>query len=97
MSTLKNLIKLAAVGAVVYGAYKYGKSVGDKSFKPKETPHPFPELRGYPFEEVEQNDSEEKYLIELIQELKNKPNKTQKDRYNIELLEIKLKQIRDKK
>ena len=28
MSTFKNLIKIAAIGAVVYGAYKYGKSVG---------------------------------------------------------------------
>ena len=97
MSTLKNLIKLAAVGAVVYGAYKYGKSVGDKSIKVEEKPNPFPELKGYPFEEVEQINSEENYLIELIQELKNRPNKTQKEKYNIELLEIKLKQIRNKK
>jgi hypothetical protein len=49
MSTLKNLIKIAAMGAVVYGAYKYGKSVGDKSIQPEKRENPFPELTKYPF------------------------------------------------
>ena len=97
MSTFRNLIKMAAVGAVMYGAYRYGKSVGDKSLKKEKQENPFPELTKYPFVEVDETDLEEKYLLELIQELKSKPNKTQKDRYNIELLEIKLKQLRNKK
>jgi len=33
----------------------------------------------------------------LIKELKDKPNKTRTDKFNIELLEVKLKQIRSKK
>jgi hypothetical protein len=33
----------------------------------------------------------------LIQELRQKRDKTQKDKYNIDLLEIKLKQLKSKK
>ena len=97
MSTFRNLIKMAAFGAVVYGAYKYGKSKGDKPLVEEKKPNPFPELGTYPFVEVDESETEEKYVLELIQELKTKPNKTKKDRYNIELLEIKLKQLRSKK
>jgi hypothetical protein len=97
MSTLKNLIKIAAMGAVVYGAYKYGKSVGDKSIQPEKKENPFPELTKYPFVEVDETEAEIQQVTELIQELRTKPNKTQKDRYNIELLEVKLKQLKSKK
>jgi hypothetical protein len=97
MSTFKNLIRLAAIGAVVYGAYKYGKSVGEKPQPEEKKPNPFPELDTYPFVEVDEKETEEKYILELIQELKNKPNKTQKDKYNIELLEVKLKQLKNRK
>jgi hypothetical protein len=41
--------------------------------------------------------TEEENVLELISELRNKPNKTKNDKYNIELLEIKLKQIRAQK
>ena len=94
MSTFRNLVKLAAFGAVVYGAYKYGKSVGDKEAQAQ---NPSIEPNGSPFQEIDQTEAEERYLVELIEELRQKPNKTQKDRYNIELLEVKLKQIRNKK
>jgi hypothetical protein len=94
MSTFRNLIKLAAFGAVVYGAYKYGKSVGDKESKIENPPT---EPNSPPFQEIDQTESEERYLVELIEELRQKPHKTQKDRYNIELLEVKLKQIRNKR
>ena len=53
MSTLKNLIKIVAMGAVVYGAYKYGKSVGDKSIQPEKRENPFPERTEYPFVEID--------------------------------------------
>jgi hypothetical protein len=95
MSTFKNLLKIAAIGAVVYGAYKYGKSVGTNENENNLTK--IPDEKKYPFEEIEEIDSEENYVIRLIQELKDKPNKTQKDKYTIELLEIKLKQLRNKK
>ncbi len=97
MSTLKNLIKIVAMGAVVYGAYKYDKSVGDKSIQPEKRENPFPELTEYPFVEIDETETEIQQVTELIQELKSKPNKPQKDRYNIELLEIKLKQLKNKK
>jgi hypothetical protein len=95
MSTFRNLIKIAAFGAVVYGAYKYGKSVGNNNQPEKSDPTP--DDKNYSFQEIDQNESEEKYVLGLIQELKDKPNKTQKDRYTIELLEIKLNQLRNKK
>ena len=57
----------------------------------------FPELTKYPFVEVDETETEIQQVTELIQELRTKPNKTQKDRYNIELLEIKLKQLKSKK
>jgi len=97
MSTFRNLVKLAALSAVVYGAYKYGKSVGDKSIKPNKKDDSFPELNKYPFVEIDETDSEIQQVTELIQELRNKPNKNQKDRYNIKLLEVKLKQLKNRK
>jgi hypothetical protein len=40
---------------------------------------------------------EEEKVLRLTQELKGKLNKTKTDKFNIELLEVKLKQIRNKK
>ena len=92
-STFGNILKIAAAAAVVYGAYKLGES------KSKKTNN---NLRDY------SNTSEDEYLktnelteiqfVEnLINELKSKENKTKKDRDNIELLEIKLKQLKSQK
>jgi hypothetical protein len=96
MSTFRNLIKIAAFGAVVYGAYKYGKSVGNNN-QPEKNENLTPDDKNFSFQEIDQTESEEKYVLGLIQELKDKPNKTQKDRYTIELLEIKLNQLKNKK
>jgi hypothetical protein len=96
MSTFRNLVKLAALSAVVYGAYKYGKSVGNQSTQPQERKNSFPQ-QDTPFVEVDETETEIQQVTELIQELKGKPNKTQKDRYNIELLEVKLNQLKNKK
>ena len=41
--------------------------------------------------------SEKNYILNLIDELKNKPNKTQKDKDNLSLLAIKLQQIINKR
>jgi hypothetical protein len=93
MSTVKNLIKWGLFAAIVYGAYKAGQNSGKlMSVSPQPNPQPSPE----PIVEFESN-SEEDYILDLIRELKNKPNKTQKDRYNIELLQVKLNQILGKK
>jgi len=48
-------------------------------------------------EVIETETNEEIQVQELIKELKSKPNKSKKDQYNIELLEIKLKQLRSQK
>lgn len=96
MSTFRNLIKIAALGAVVYGAYKYGKSVGNNN-QPDRNGNPIPDIKNHSFQEIDPTESEIDYVLGLIQELKEKPNKTQKDRYTIELLEIKLNQLKNKK
>ena len=46
---------------------------------------------------VKSENIEKKYILNLIDELKNKPNKTQKDKDNLSLLVIKLQQIINKK
>lgn len=48
-------------------------------------------------EEVSHVQDEINYVEKLIKELKSKKDKTQKDRYNIDLLDIKLKQLKQKK
>jgi hypothetical protein len=42
-------------------------------------------------------ETEEEKVLGLIKELKDKPNKTKTDKFNIELLEVKLNQIKKKK
>ena len=48
-------------------------------------------------EEVSHVQDEINYVEKLIKELRSKKDKTQKDRYNIDLLDIKLKQLKQKK
>jgi hypothetical protein len=48
-------------------------------------------------EVVEIESNEEIQVRELIKELKSKPDKSKKDQYNIELLEIKLKQLKNRR
>jgi len=91
MSTIKNIIKWGLLATVVYGAYKAGQQNSKQNIEPPQ-PKPQPE----PVIEFDSN-SEEDYILDLIREIKNKPNKTQKDRYNIELLQVKLNQILSKK
>jgi hypothetical protein len=47
-------------------------------------------------EEVSELQEEVNYVEKLIHELKTKKDKSQKDKYNIDLLEIKLKQLKQK-
>ena len=48
-------------------------------------------------EVTKKTDDEETYVSELINELKNKSDKTQKDKDKIGLLEIKLRQLKNKR
>lgn len=100
----KDILKVAAVGALVYGAYKLGERKGEKKY-----PHP-KSKSNLEYEDVEEEDyvddvelddeieseepkSEIDYIQELIDSLKSKPNKNKNDRNTIELLEIKLQQL----
>lgn len=77
-----NILKMAGAGALLYGAYKLGEHNANQKMMSKLPPEPPKEK------------TEEEELIDLINEMKRKPNKTRADRNNIDLLEIKLKQIR---
>ena len=82
----KTISNLLIGGLLVYLAFEIGKKTGKKEETVKK-----PVI-------IENEDDEETYVTQLINELKNKSDKTKKDKYNIELLEIKLQQIkRDKK
>jgi hypothetical protein len=80
-----NLLKIAGVGAILYGVYKLGEHHANQKIQNVLPPEPPKEK------------TEEEELIELINEMNRKPNKTKSDRNNIDLLEVKLKQIRNKK
>lgn len=80
-----NLLKIAGAGALLYGAYKLGEHHANQKIQSTLPSEPIKEK------------TEEEEVIELINEMKRKPNKTKADRNNIELLEVKLKQIRKQK
>jgi hypothetical protein len=83
---LGSLLKVAGAGALLYGAYKFGESRANKQIE-----------KTLNQDELSNGQSEEDKVIGFIRELKNKPNKTNADRYNLGLLEIKLNQIINKK
>ena len=79
---------LLILGGVAYVAYKTGKNSEKKA-------------QEYAKDLLEEDNTqfndeadEEIYVAQILEELRNKPNKTQKDKYNIQLLEIKLEQLR---
>jgi len=82
---LSNLIKGALGFGALYVAYKVGESMG----KDKEK-----NLVESAKNEV---DSEIQFVTDLINDYKNKPNKTKKDRDNMDLLNIKLEQLKRQK
>ena len=84
---LSDIIKIAAVGALVYGAYKLGEKKGEKKSIPSQPEDNYEEA------EIVEEKSEEDFIQDLINSLKSKPNKSPKDKNTLELLEIKLKQI----
>lgn len=88
--TLVQLLLLALVGFL---SFKWGQNVekNKNTSKPREIA---PEENSMDF-----NDSadEEIYVAQILNELRKKPKKTQKDKYNIGLLEVKLQQLRKRK
>jgi hypothetical protein len=81
---LGNIFKLAIGAGVVYVAYKVGESMGKDKNKNL--------LKGVKSE----IDTEIELITSLIKELRDKPNKTKKDKDNLDLLGIKLKQLERK-
>jgi hypothetical protein len=77
-----NILKIAGAGAILYGVYKLGEHRANQKIQNNLPP------------EAPKEKTEEEEVIELINEMKRKPKKTRVDRNNIDLLEIKLKQIR---
>ena len=76
---LSNLLKVAIVGGVAYGAYKFGEHEGEDKGRRSV---------------MSDDDKEEKdHLKDLIEELKQKKNKTKKEEYNLMLLESKLLEL----
>ena len=81
---LGQLFTVVAVGAILYGAYKYGQSVCEE------------ESTGRVNTVKSEIEKEFDLTMELINELKLKPNKNRKDRDNLDLLNIKLMQLKVK-
>jgi glycine betaine/choline ABC-type transport system substrate-binding protein len=84
---IDNLLRVAGVGAILYGVYKLGEKNALNRVEEEHTP----------IKVKDQPKTESQVISDMIKELKQKPNKTRKDKDNIELLEIKLKQIENLK
>lgn len=76
---LGNLIKVALVGGLAYGAYKFGEHEGED--------------KGRRSVMSDSDKGEKDHLKDLIEELKQKKDKTKKDEYNLMLLESKLLEL----
>ncbi len=76
---LSNLLKVALVGGIAYGAYKAGEHNGVEKGKRSVM--------------SDENKEEIDHLRDLIDELEVKKNKTKKDEYNLQLLKDKLYEL----
>jgi hypothetical protein len=81
-----NLLKAAGVGAILYGVYK----LGEKNALSKL------ENEGKIEKDPNKPKTEIDVVYDMIQELKKKVGKTRRDRDNLELLEIKHKQLKNR-
>lgn len=93
----KDILKVAAVGALVYGAYKLGEKSAQKKYidiEPIEDEKDFSDTFNETIDDAKTTLNDEiKYIRDLIDNLQKKPNKTKNDRNTIELLRIKLEQL----
>ena len=84
-----DLVLLAGVG---YVGYKMGQNMErNKQVEVKKI------ITEEPEETFNDEADEEIYVVQVLKDLKNKPNKTKQDQYNIGLLEVKLQQLRRSK
>lgn len=94
---LKDILKVAALGAVVYGAYKLGERRGQKSYidiEPVKDDKDIIDVVDQGLKEgMSKVDEEIKYIKDLINSLQKKPYKTQSDKNTLDLLKIKLEQL----
>jgi len=81
-----NLLKAAGVGAILYGVYK----LGEKNALSKL------EDEGKIEKDLNKPKTEIDVVYDMIQGLKKKVGKTRRDRDNLELLEIKHKQLKNR-
>ncbi len=83
---------LALLAGVAYVGYKWGQNMEkNKQAEVKKI------LKEEPEEIFYDEADEEIYVAQVLNELKNKPNKTKQDQYNIGLREVKLQQLRKSK
>lgn len=76
---LKNLVKVALVGGIAYGAYKAGEHNGVEKGKRSV---------------MSDSDKQEiDHLKDLIEDLEKKKNKSKGDEYNLQLLKDKLYEL----
>lgn len=85
-------IQLIVLGLVAFLSFKWGQNVekNKKSIPIDPTPEE-------PTTHFNDSADEEIYVAQILNELRKKPKKTQKDKYNIGLLEVKLQQLRKRK
>ena len=88
---MKNIWKALAVGALLYGAYKLGEKHGEK--KLVDNQELGNESNQIEDAEVVESKSEMDKILEIMDSIRKKPNKTQKDRNTLDLLKIKLDQL----
>jgi hypothetical protein len=82
---LSEILRYAFLGTVIYGSYKLGEKHGESKSQP-EKDNRVNSLDSRKFSEMD-------FIIGEIEKLRKKPNKNRRDRDNIELLEIRLKQL----
>lgn len=95
--SLKNLFKVAAAAAVIYGAYKLGERRAEKRYNPSDTDNEDKDLLDHVDEGLQKGmdkmSEDIKYVQDLITNLQNKPNKTKSDKNTLDLLKIKMEQM----
>ena len=87
---MREILRIAFVGAVAYGFYKLGEKQGERKALKSALSKPEPEIVDA---EIVTEKTETDHLMDIIDSLRNKPNKTSKDKDTLDLLNIKLQQL----
>lgn len=90
---MRDILRIAFVGAVAYGFYKLGEKQGQRKSSDSAPPPRKSNYSDIEDAEVVSEKTEVDHIMDIIDGLRNKPNKTSKDRDTIELLKIKLQQL----